>query len=458
MPTKPQSKPSSKALTKEFARPSLTGMRSVWQDSVLDRLTPARLAGLLRQVRQSPDIYGIGEDWLTLAEQMEEADPHYRSVLTTRKQAVAALAPVVEPASESTKDAQIAEEIASASPRQRPSPTWFMNSWMLWARGLRWWRLSGRCGTVPMACAGSRCAMFGETHAFSPLTARRARPCCSLTRRAPEGIPLPLMKFVHWRPKLKSGLAVRGGFAFAAAWYFLFKAYTVRDWAAFLDVYGIPMRIGKYGLAASEENIRQLQAAIAQLSSDAAGVIPENMSIEILGSAGSAGSGSGAGAAVFGTAAEYVDAQMSKLILGQTMTTDSGGSLAQARVHEQVREDLLRADARSVGNAIMRDVVVPYLALNHGAECLPPRLRLHVPDTEDTSALMVNIEKFVALGGQVSEAEIRARLGLREPEKGEAVLGQAKPEQTKQDSAQALALAAEQAAQGVAAQGIAGRD
>ena len=58
-------------LTREIAAPTLTGIRSVWNETVAGGLTPQRLAALLRNAND-----GDAHEYLTLAEEMEERDPH----------------------------------------------------------------------------------------------------------------------------------------------------------------------------------------------------------------------------------------------------------------------------------------------------------------------------------------------------------------------------------------------
>ena len=89
-----------KTLTREFA--TSTEIRNPWGGGVVSSgLTPRRLAILLEQAA-SGDLNA----YLTLAEEMEERDPHYASVLRTRKLAVSSLPVQVVPASDSTEDAQ----------------------------------------------------------------------------------------------------------------------------------------------------------------------------------------------------------------------------------------------------------------------------------------------------------------------------------------------------------------
>ncbi len=180
------------------------------------------------------------------------------------------------------------------------------------------------------------------------------------------GIELPAYKFSIHRPKLKSGLPIRTGLARLAAWAFLFKSYTLKDWMAFLEVYGMPLRVGKYGASSSHEERRVLIQAVRDLSSDAAAIIPKEMEIEFIEAAG------GSGNAVFAAKAEYLDRQISKGVLGQTMTTDDGSSFSQARIHENVRHDIARADARQLALTANRDLIVPFVEINFGRQERPP--------------------------------------------------------------------------------------
>jgi phage gp29-like protein len=64
------------ALRREHAAPQVAGVRTVSQDTVASGLTPKRLAALIRRADDADH-----HDYLTLAEEIEERDGHYRSVL-----------------------------------------------------------------------------------------------------------------------------------------------------------------------------------------------------------------------------------------------------------------------------------------------------------------------------------------------------------------------------------------
>ncbi|MFP3454417.1 DUF935 family protein, partial [Bacillus sp. SIMBA_154] len=62
--------------------------------------------------------------------------------------------------------------------------------------------------------------------------------------------------------KAKSGYLVRGGLHRILAWPYVFKNYSVRDLAEFLEIYGLPMRLGTYTAGATESEKFTLLRAV----------------------------------------------------------------------------------------------------------------------------------------------------------------------------------------------------
>jgi phage gp29-like protein len=403
-------RPLKSTLKKEIAEPTLTGVRSLMIDAVAPGLTPQRMAAILRAAEQDQP-----RDYLTLAEEMEERDCHYISVLGTRKRALTRLDIVIEEGAEDGSTKEIADEVRRLT--ERPVFLDLIGD-LVDALGKGYavaeilWDTSGsRWMPAEFVFRDQRFFLFDR------LTRRKLRLAVDGSL---EGEPLPPFKFVGHVPRLKSGVPIRGGLAKPAAWAFIFKSYTLKDWAAFAEVYGMPIRVGKYGPNASSEDRQKLLAAVRNIGTDAAAIIPETMTIEFV----EAGKGvSTGGAAVFSGLTDYLDKQISKLVLGQTMTTDDGASLAQAKVHQTVRVDIQAADAVQLENTINRDIVRPFIDLNWGPQQVYPRITLPVAENEDLTALAGNLAKLVPLGFRVREAELRDRFGFADPEEGELVLG-----------------------------------
>ncbi len=99
--------------------------------------------------------------------------------------------------------------------------------------------------------------------------------------RGPEGIELPTNKFIA-QYKARSGHPSRAGVLRVVAWMYLFKNYALKDWVAFCEVFGMPLRLGKYQPGASEEDKRALMQALLRIGADAAGIFPDGTAIEFV--------------------------------------------------------------------------------------------------------------------------------------------------------------------------------
>jgi phage gp29-like protein len=123
---------------------------------------------------------------------------------------------------------------------------------------------------------------------------------------------------------------------------------------------------------------------------------------------------------------QYLDAQVSKAVLGQTLTTEmpsSGGSRAAAQVHEGVRRDLLNADARRLAATLARDLVRPIVELNMGPQRRYPKIELGMPDDRDAKVFAEIVAMLADRGLRVGQKTILDRLGIAPADEGDAVLG-----------------------------------
>lgn len=408
----------------ELAAPQLTGVRQVWHSSVAGGLTPHRLANILQAAAE-----GNAHDYLTLAEEMEERDLHYASVLGTRKLALAGLNIRIEAASDDAEDVyradSLREVVAAAEFGELQSDLTdalgksYAVSEIIWDRSGKTW--------MPNRFEPRDQRFFQ----FDRETGRELRLLD--TDDSFNGIPLAPYKFIVHLPRIRSGLPIRGGLARLAAVAVMCKAWTWKDWMGFADIFGIPMRVGRYSPGASADDISVLMAAVANLGSDAAAVIPESMRIEFTHAANVAGAGD-----FFRGLAEWWDKQVSKGVIGQTMSSDDGSSMAQAKVHDEVRLDLLQADAKSESNTLNRYFVRPYCDLNFAPGRAYPRLIVEVPQPEDTKLLVSALKDLVPLGLEVEQSVIRDKLNLPEPAKGAKLLRAAAEAPAQPGAAQAM--------------------
>jgi phage gp29-like protein len=407
-----------KTLQSEVASAGLTGIRQAWTLRPMASLTPAHVVDILRRAS-----LGDAKEYLLAAADIEEKDLHYRSVLQTRKLAAAGLPLSVSPADE-TPAAEKAAELVQDALERLDIPALLVGLLDALSKGyavaeILWSTQGGRW--LPQD------ALIREPHwfQFDRETGRHLR----LYDGSPDGQELPEYKFICHAPRILAGIPIMGGLARSALWAWVFKSYALRDWAAFAELYGQPLRLGKYDASATQQDIDVLRRAVMDVGSDAAAVIPDSLKIEFQESTAKTAS-----ADLYQRLIEYLDRQVSKAVLGQTLTTDQGssGSLAQATVHNEVRSDLLRADARSLSATLRRGLIGPIVRLNLGDAPLP-HVELFVEEPEDMVALADQLSKIVPLGAKVPERWVREKWGIPEAEGDEPLLGAVSaPENLKQ--------------------------
>ena len=394
-------------MVRDIAAAAPMAGRSVTGFNVSVGLTPAGLAQIL-----SAAAMGSPLAYLDLAEAMEEKYLHYVAVLGTRKRQVSQLDITVEAASDRRDDQKKAQLIRDWLKRDTLEAEIFD---MLDAVGkgfsvteIIWPDLDIRPWLpARLEWRDPRWFEFDKTDGRTPLLK---------TAGGPQ--PLPPYKFIYHVHGAKSGLPIRGGLARSAAWAYLFQNFALKDWVSFAEVYGFPIRLGKYGAGADAAQIQVLKTAVSSIAQDAAAVIPDSMLIELLQANGTGSP------ALYQALAEYCDKQISKAVLGQTATTDSqgGGLGGSGKEHNDVRGDIERADAKLLAATLNRDLVRPVIDLNFGAGGPYPQINIGRADKEDIAALMDGVERFVAMGGAVAVSVIQDKLGLPDPLAGEALL------------------------------------
>jgi hypothetical protein len=155
-----------------------------------------------------------------------------------------------------------------------------------------------------------------------------------------------------------------------AALLIILKRGAISDWADFCQFFGIPTRIGTYN-AYDDFTREKLQEALDKMGSAGAITIPEGTTLEIVGGQGGSGQ-----IGVFKDLFDTCNAELSKLYLGQTMTTDNGSSRSQSETHERV-EDAINLQDMLFMEHFLNDVVVEKL---RKIGYVIPEGRIHFPE------------------------------------------------------------------------------
>ena len=233
-----------------------------------------------------------------------------------------------------------------------------------------------------------------------------------LTQEEPEeGIEITPGKFVVHSPHSVSGHPQRGGLLRVTAMTFLAKSLALKDWMIFSEVFGMPVRIARYEPTATPEEKRELLNMLESLGSNAAGIFSRAVELQIVESNRSTQT------SPYERLVEFLNREMSKAWLGQTLTTDIAagqrGSLAAARVHETVRQDILSDDIRKEGRTIRRDLLAPLTHLRFGPSAPVPFFRRKLNEPTDATELAKILDQAVnQLGLKVPTAWAHDALGL----------------------------------------------
>lgn len=363
---------SSALRTPETRQISVAQVRDRWSTYPSNGLTPVRLAQILKSA-DNGDVLRQAE----LFEEMEEKDAHLASQFQIRKLAVQGLEWQVTPGDESAKAKEIAQfctdflegfmdlddcllDVLDALPKG------YSVSEILWDTSGAEARIQDVKWVHPK-----------KITFWDSLTPR------VLTDAAPvNGEDLTPYKWIYHRYKARSGYDTRAGIMRVCAWMYLFKNYDIKDWVGFAEVFGKPLRLGKYDSGSSKDDREALANAVRSLGSDAAGIISKATEIEFV-QAPVSGSLN-----IYESLARFCDAQMSKAILGQILTSEASGqsgagSRALGTVHNEVRHDLVRADAQALSKTITRQMLYPLVGFNFGFDSPMPLFSLIHEEPED---------------------------------------------------------------------------
>jgi len=191
-----------------------------------------------------------------------------------------------------------------------------------------------------------------------------------------EGEQLPIRKFITFTFGASDNPYGKG-LGQRIWWPVWFKKHGIKFWLIFLDKFGMPTGVGKYPNGAEEKDKKTLLEAVDAIHSETGVTIPENMSIELL-------EASRSGKVTYESLCEYMDLQISKAVLGQTLTTEvKGGSLAASQTHDDVRHDIKEADAGLIASCL-NETLIPWLIdFNFTGVTAYPKFR-YITEKEET--------------------------------------------------------------------------
>ena len=119
----------------------------------------------------------------------------------------------------------------------------------------------------------------------------------------------------------------------------IYKRNVMSAWSEFAEVFGMPLRIGKVG-SRSDEDRERMEGFLKNMGTAPYAVIDIDDKIEF------AEQTRTDAFKVYDNLIARCNGELSKLIIGQTMTADNGSSRSQGEVHERLAEAYGAADSR----------------------------------------------------------------------------------------------------------------
>jgi phage gp29-like protein len=229
-------------------------------------------------------------------------------------------------------------------------------------------------------------------------------------------------KFVQYLPRIMGDVGCREGLVRPLMWAALFRNWAIRDWLQLAELSWKPWRTGKYKKEAHEEDIEILISALENMSSSGVAAFPETVDVNV---EWPKGSSTGGGQSTHSELASFMASEMSKAVLGQTLTTEAGnkGARSLGEVHDKVRGDIRDADATNIASVIRRHLIAPLVRMNFGAEVPIPGFEFITQDAVDAGAMSVAVLNLRKAGLPIPCAWAYDTFGIPAPDENEEVLG-----------------------------------
>lgn len=218
-----------------------------------------------------------------------------------------------------------------------------------------------------------------------------------------EGQSLPSRKFwVFSTGMFHSDEPFGRGLAYWLYWPVFFKRGDLRAWLQAIDKFGAPTALGTYPNGAGDLEKRTLLQTLEAIHSRSGIIIPEGMRVDILQTATSAMSNV--------ELYDRMNEAIAKVILSQTMTTESMGGQYKAEVHRDVRNDVIRADADMLCESFNKGPVAWLTEWNFPG-AIPPRVRREIQEPENLDARSQRDERLGKIGYRPTLKQVQESYG-----------------------------------------------
>ena len=396
-------------------------------------LTPERLASILVEA-DTGDVYRQME----LFEEIIEKDAHIFSLFQARRLAVSGKNYNIVPASDEPADMEIAKDVEKLIGNIRGWQNNVNDLLDAVPKGfsvmeIQWEAKDGKYTIPKLKQRHQKKFRFGQVtdQESDPEEIRlmvdaknidRLRglvPESELGRASVDGISLnssPALRrrFAIMICKARSGNPARASLLRTLTYLYIFKNYDVKWWVKFAEKM-LGYTIGKYDPNDSGQK-ELLEKAVMGLASDAAAVISNTSTIEFAEMLQKAASHK-----VYADLAQWCNDEATKVVLGHTGTNQSTpGKLGGEDTAQEVKDELVQADALVLDECITDEIIVPYVIYNYGEQDEYPYY-----DTDTSAAPNLSDEadldsKLMNMGYPLTKKYVKEKYGRPLPDPKDA--------------------------------------
>jgi len=222
-----------------------------------------------------------------------------------------------------------------------------------------------------------------------------------------QGIPVPDRKFIvvrYWAEENED--AYGRGLGYDLFWPVFFKRNGVALWNALLEKHGQPFVYAEYPQGTSDGDVDRLVTMIQGIARGAGVAVPSGTLIKML-EVSKTGT-----ADMHKELVQAMNAEISKIVLGETLTTEMGqnGARAASETHNDVRTELADADADMLSEELNESLLRWIVELNLPGAAQPMVWR-KAPEEPDLLADAALDEKLFKVGYEPTEELVLERYG-----------------------------------------------
>jgi phage gp29-like protein len=229
-------------------------------------------------------------------------------------------------------------------------------------------------------------------------------------------------RWVQHQPRVTGDVPAREGLARILIWAALFRNWDLADWMKLAELSWKPWRIGEYKRGTTQQDIDGLIDILENLTTNGVAThVMDDVKINLTVPQGIEGLGKN-----HADLAAFMALEMSKAVLGQTLTVEPGsrGARSLGEVHERTKRDVRNADALAVAGVLRRDVVRWFVKFNYGDDVPIPGLRFATEDRADLDQFGSGMEKLaVKVGMNIPARWAHDQTGIPVGQPGEELLG-----------------------------------